>query len=82
MCIRDSDKTIDDLTLLEDSNYFDSTTIFGNYIHVKLKENTSEEEAKEFIHKLLSGNKMNEKRTDKISPTLEDVFITLLEKKS
>jgi ABC-2 type transport system ATP-binding protein len=76
------DRTIDALTLLEDSDFFDSTTIFGNYIHVKLKEKTSEDEAKEFIHKLLSDNNIKEKRTDKISPTLEDVFITLLEKKS
>ena len=76
------DKTIDALTLLEDSNYFDSTTIFGNYIHVKLKENTREDEAKAIIHKLLSESNIKEKRTDKISPTLEDVFITLLEKKN
>jgi ABC-2 type transport system ATP-binding protein len=76
------DKTIDALTLLEDSNHFDSTTIFGNYIHVKLKENSPEEENNKFIKGLLEENKIKVKRTDKISPTLEDVFITLLEKKS
>ncbi|MBX7045720.1 MAG: ABC transporter ATP-binding protein [Ignavibacteria bacterium] len=74
-------KTIDALTILEDSNFFDSATIFGNYIHVKLKENDTEENAKDFTVKILSENKINTTRIDKISPTLEDVFITLLEKK-
>lgn len=74
-------KTIDALTILEDSNFFDSATIFGNYIHVKLKENDTEENAKDFTVKILSENKINTARIDKISPTLEDVFITLLEKK-
>ncbi|MBS1514192.1 MAG: ABC transporter ATP-binding protein [Bacteroidetes bacterium] len=74
-------KTIDALTILEDSNFFGSATIFGNYIHVKLKENDTEENAKDFIVKTLSESKINTSRIDKISPTLEDVFITLLEKK-
>lgn len=74
--------TIEALTLLEDSDLFDGTTIFGNYIHLKLKENTSEEESRKTIEELLEKNKILLKRVDKISPTLEDVFITLLEKKN
>jgi len=74
--------TIEALTLLEDSSLFDGTTIFGNYIHLKLKENTSEEESKKQIKELFEKNNITLKRIDKISPTLEDVFITLLEKKN
>lgn len=76
------DKTIEALTILENSKIFDGTTIFGNYIHVKLKENVSTEQGNEAITELLSKNGVNIKRKDKISPTLEDVFITLLEKKN
>jgi ABC-2 type transport system ATP-binding protein len=74
--------TIEALTLLEDSGLFDGTTIFGNYIHLKLKESTSEEESKKLIKELFEKDNIILKRIDKISPTLEDVFITLLEKKN
>ncbi len=75
-------KTIDALTMLEDSEHFESTSIFGNYIHVILNKDSSEEENKKFINELLAKDNIEVKRIDKISPTLEDVFITLLEKKN
>lgn len=80
-------RTIDALSLLESSDHFDSTTIFGNYIHVKLKEDSSDRESvieqnENFIKELLNKNNIEVKRIDRISPTLEDVFITLLEKKN
>ncbi len=70
-------KPIFAMELLENESFVEETSIFGNNIHIlvneKLKDNTQ-------IKNLLGNNGIEVKRTDKIIPTLEDVFIHLLEK--
>ncbi len=72
------DKVVDALELLSNESWVDETTIFGNYIHVSVKdENEGKEKIKEVLTK---NNSINITRIDKIVPTLEDVFIYLLER--
>ncbi len=72
------DNVVEALDLLTKERGIDETTIFGNYIHVNVK---NREEGNRLIRKVLSeDNSINVSRIDKITPTLEDVFIYLLEK--
>jgi len=72
------DKVISALDILTKQNWIDETSIFGNYIHVNVKD---ENEGRILIKKVLTEqNSINISRLDKIVPTLEDVFIYLLEK--
>ncbi|MFZ0452757.1 MAG: ABC transporter ATP-binding protein [Ignavibacteriaceae bacterium] len=72
------DKVVSALEILEKANFVDETSIFGNQIHIIVNENYKD---KEQIRNELSKNSISVKRIDKIVPTLEDVFIHLLEKK-
>ena len=72
------DRVVDALDILSNQKWINETTIFGNYIHINVE---NENEARRLITKTLSeDNSINVKRIDKIVPTLEDVFIYLLEK--
>lgn len=72
------EKVVDALDILSKEKWVDETSIFGNYIHVSVKDET---EGRKLINKVLSEERsINIKRIDKIVPTLEDVFIYLLEK--
>lgn len=65
------------MEILEKENFVNETSIFGNQIHINVNDNYKNEEQ---IRKILTGEKSIEvKRIDKIIPTLEDVFIHLLE---
>ncbi len=69
---------IEALDILTKEKRIDETTIFGNYIHVNVKD---ESEGRKIIEQVLTvDNSIKIKRIDKIVPTLEDVFIYLLEK--
>jgi ABC-2 type transport system ATP-binding protein len=72
------DQVVNALDILSKQKWIDETSIFGNYIHVNVK---NENEGRSLIKKVLSEqNSINVSRLDKIVPTLEDVFIYLLEK--
>jgi len=71
------DRVVDAMELLEKQNFVDDTSIFGNQIHVIVDEKTGN---KEIIEKTLNQHSIKIRRIDKIIPTLEDVFIHLLEK--
>jgi ABC-2 type transport system ATP-binding protein len=72
------DKVISALDILTKQSGIDETSIFGNYIHVNVK---NENDGRVLIKKVLTEqNSINISRLDKIVPTLEDVFIYLLEK--
>lgn len=74
----ESDKVVESMEILEKVNWVGETSIFGNYIHIILKDNTkSEADVREI---LTNSNGIEVYRVDKIVPTLEDVFIHLLEK--
>lgn len=72
--------------LLENKSIVESVSIFGNSLHVSLKEqiprteNQHENEIK-IVREILERDKSLEVyRIDKITPSLEDVFLFLLEK--
>jgi ABC-2 type transport system ATP-binding protein len=72
------DKVVSAMELLEKENFVDEISIFGNQIHVIVNEHFKD---KNQIKNILNQNSISVKRIDKIIPTLEDVFIHLLEKK-
>lgn len=76
----ESDRVVDSLEILEKEKWVGETSIFGNYIHVILNDSTINEQ---LIFQLLQDkNGIAVKRVEKITPTLEDVFIHLIEKDS
>ena len=72
------DKVVSAMEILEKENFVDETSIFGNQIHIIVNEKYISEDQ---IRSKLNKNSISVKRIDKIVPTLEDVFIHLLEKK-
>jgi ABC-2 type transport system ATP-binding protein len=72
-------RVVDALELMEKQDFVDETSIFGNQIHLIVNEKF---EDKEQIRSVLGGNNINVKRIDRIVPTLEDVFIHLLDKEN
>lgn len=73
------ENVVDALELLETQNFVDETSIFGNKIHLIVNDNYSTADQIKF---LLNGKNISVNNIDKIIPTLEDVFIHLLEKDS
>ena len=74
----ESDRVVDALDILSKEKWVDETSIFGNYIHVSVK---NENEGRKMIKQVLTeNNSIDLSRIDKIVPTLEDVFIYLLDK--
>ena len=69
---------VDALSILEKAPFVDETTIFGNRIHIIVNEKYS---GKDQIKSLLEGKNIAVKSIENIVPSLEDVFIHLLEKK-
>ena len=72
-------KPVKAMEILEKQNFIDSTSIFGNKLHLNVNEKYTD---KKQIEELLATNNITTKRIDKIVPTLEDVFIHLLDKKN
>ena len=67
------------LDVFEKERFVIDTSIFGNTIHVSVSEN---ENYKLLIGQVLENIKdIKIKRMSEITPTLEDVFIHLLEKR-
>lgn len=71
------DRVVDALEVFSKESWVEETSIFGNYIHLSVRDEIS---GKELIMKTAAENQINIIRIDKIVPTLEDVFIYLLEK--
>jgi|YelNatPaOPRAMG01_1025707.scaffolds.fasta_scaffold00028_77 ABC-2 type transport system ATP-binding protein len=71
-------RVVEALDIIAKQSWVEETSIFGNYIHVSVP---NEEEGRIKLKNLLTDqNLINIYRVDKIVPTLEDVFIYLLEK--
>ncbi len=64
------------MELLEKENFVEETSIFGNRIHIMVNEGYKNEDQ---IRNYLSRNSIDVGRINKIVPSLEDVFIHLLE---
>lgn len=71
------EKVVTAMEILEKEDFVDETSIFGNQIHIIVNDKYRNEEQ---IKNILSANSINVARINKIVPTLEDVFIHLLEK--
>src|SRR3990172_2694302 len=71
------DKVVTALEILEREDFVDETSIFGNQIHVIVNDLYKNEDQ---VRTVLNRNSISVSRIDKIVPTLEDVFIHLLEK--
>lgn len=67
------------MDLLETQKYTDEISIFGNSIHLTI--NSSEDIENQIKKTLETENKITVNKIEEIVPTLEDVFIRLLEKK-
>lgn len=74
----ESDRIVDSMEILGNEDWVSETSIFGNYIHIILNDNgKGDADVREV---LTNKNAIMVRRVDKIVPTLEDVFIHLLEK--
>ena len=73
------DRVVDAMNLLSTQSFIDEISIFGNNLHLLVNEKFKDPTQ---ITSILSDSKIEVKRMDKIIPTLEDVFIHLLEKES
>jgi len=71
------DKVIEAMDILQREKWVLETSVFGTYIHVNVED---EENGKKQMQRLLSENNIIVKRVDRIMPSLEDVFIHLIEK--
>ncbi|MDA3861195.1 MAG: ABC transporter ATP-binding protein [Melioribacteraceae bacterium] len=67
------------LEILEKQNFVEETSIFGNNIHISINKNLKE--LNQINTLLKSSHNIDVIRVQKIVPTLEDVFIHLLEKR-
>ncbi|HMT11443.1 MAG TPA: hypothetical protein PKA39_07450, partial [Ignavibacteria bacterium] len=70
------------INLLDGIKWIKSTAFFGEYIHVTLNntEINNWEQRKNEIKDILEKGGLEVKRIERISPSLEDVFVNLLEK--
>jgi ABC-2 type transport system ATP-binding protein len=74
----ESDNPVEVMEQLKNANFVDEISIFGNNLHLSVNNNLEKvEQITSFINKHGSF-KVN--RIDEITPTLEDVFIHLLER--
>ena len=69
---------VEAMEVFEKSDIVDETSIFGNSIHIIMNNNFKNEN--QIFDTLKSQANIQIKRIEKITPTLEDVFIHLLEK--
>lgn len=68
------------MELLEKEKFVDETSIFGNNIHLNVNSNYKDEN--QITNLIEKENRLKIIRIDKIVPTLEDVFIHLLDNKT
>lgn len=72
------ENVVEALDILQQQDFVDETSIFGNNIHININEKYKNEEMIKNI--LTEQNSIAVHKINKIIPTLEDVFIHLLEK--
>jgi drug efflux transport system ATP-binding protein len=71
------DNVVTAMEILEKEDFVEETSIFGNHIHISVNNKYNGEQQIKSI--LTDQNSINVKSVYKIVPTLEDVFIHLLE---
>lgn len=76
----DVDKPVDVMEHLKNAEFIDEISIFGNNLHLSVNDQLKErDQISSFIHK---AGEYNVNSIDEIMPTLEDVFIHLLEREN
>ncbi len=73
------DQVVSAMEILQQQDWVIETTIFGTYLHTSV---TNEDEGRKKIQKVLAENNISIKRMDRIVPSLEDVFIYLIDQGS
>ncbi|MBD3170622.1 MAG: DUF4162 domain-containing protein, partial [candidate division Zixibacteria bacterium] len=71
------DNVIEAMEVLQREDWVVETSVFGTYIHLNVKE---EEDAREKTKNLLEKHGIELKRIERIVPSLEDVFIHVVER--
>lgn len=74
----DCSQTVNALEVLDKEDFVEDTSIFGNSIHIIVNDLYKSAEQ---ITQSLNNNSITVLRIEEISPTLEDVFIKLVDKK-
>ena len=74
----DSDNPVDLMEKIKSADFVDDVSIFGNNLHVSVNQNLKSNEQINSFANQFANIKIN--KVDEITPTLEDVFIHLLEK--
>ncbi len=72
------EKVVTAMELLEKEDFVEETSIFGNHIHISVNDKYNDEE--QIRNVLTKRNSIFVKSVNNIAPTLEDVFIHLLER--
>jgi ABC-2 type transport system ATP-binding protein len=72
----ETDHLIDSLQALKKGQRFSEVAVFGNTLHVVAKKG---EDLSSFIPSILAGEGIPPKRLEQIEPSLEDVFVSLIE---
>ncbi|MDD8015084.1 MAG: ABC transporter ATP-binding protein [Acidobacteriota bacterium] len=73
------DRVVDAMEILQNEGWVLGISIFGTYLHVSVAD---EEEGRARIGRTLAASGIAVKRTDRILPSLEDVFIQRIEEES
>jgi ABC-2 type transport system ATP-binding protein len=74
-----SDNVIEAMALIEREPWAVETSVFGTHLHVSVED---EAVARTSIREILTSNNIECGQIDKISPSLEDVFIYLLDQEA
>lgn len=70
---------IEAMSLIEKEPWAIETSVFGTYLHVSVQ---NEKVARQNIQRILRANNIEWNQIDKITPSLEDVFIYLLDQEA
>jgi ABC-2 type transport system ATP-binding protein len=73
------ENVVDALEILQKHSWIKDASLFGSYLHIGVED---EYEGKRLIERSLAENNIGIKRIDLISPSLEDVFLHLVEEAS
>jgi len=74
----ESDNPVEIMEQLKSAEFVDEISIFGNNLHISVNKNLSDKE--QILSFVNANSSYNVKSLAEITPTLEDVFIHLLEK--
>jgi ABC-2 type transport system ATP-binding protein len=72
----ETDHLVDSLQALKESQRFSEVAVFGNALHVVARKG---EDLSSFLPSILAGEGIPPKRLEQIEPSLEDVFVSLIE---